>query len=471
MGKNKNAAPKKTAAAPKVEEPKVEEQTGAKVEQPQNVTIEDMLNNMTAEERKLYERGLDPNRRVDLERIAHERFFMDPNAAKNTGMSQEFIDKINKVTAAMQVSSIICEVVLSKNPHALLLPQELVDAVKLVGAEMGVSLKQNLLPAPNAEGKIEVPSTAIVVDAKTKKAVKDEAKVVEEKPELNPEKIKDEKELREAAIYVLADTKTNVKPYNRINAIIDLYYSWLYFQAADDAAKEELKKRNRADLLEELTTIVGPCPFSMHGISSLLYNETSKTKSPIPAFCLLRNNTMDAKGHPTIDDHVVADFVKVLVKWNAASRIADTEESIAVCKQNIETLSKNKKQNKTAIEGEEKKIENHKLVIDSINETVTYVTSPSDHPAAVFMEAYNDKAHDDFKLTHRLAQQLFHTYYPGVDIKEVETECMMHNAQQYIGVVTNFFRDPLSQFIDYKESNIVELKMKEAPKEEDSKKE
>lgn len=462
MGKNKTAAPKKTASAPKVEEPKVEEQTGADVNAQ---GIETFLKDMSKEEQEKYYQGLDPNHRMDLIKVMHETFRADPMASTHTGFSAEAVTKINKINAAMQVGALICEIGIAKNPFTMLMPPAMVENIKLIGAEMGVSLKTNLLPAPNKDGVIEVPSTAVVVDQKTKKEVKEETKIVEEKPELNPDKIADEDGLRKAAIYVLADTKTNVKPYSRINAVIDLYYSWLYFQAADEDAKNKLKERSRIDLFEELTKIIGPCPFSMHGISNLLFNETSKTKSPIPAFCMLRNNSMDTKGYPTIDDQTVADFVKVLIKWNAASKIADTNESIEVCKANIEALSKNKKQNKTAIENEEKKIENHKLVIESINETVNYVTNASGNTADVFMEAYDNKDHDDYKLTHRLAQQLFHTYYPGVDIKDVDKDCMMHNAQQYIGVVTNFFRDSLSQLIDYKESNIVELKMKETNEE------
>lgn len=462
MGKNKNAAPKAAAPAPKVEIPNSTEQKGATEKKAQTVENEnEFLMSMTEEQREQYLQGLDPNHRMDLIKVMHETFRTDPMAPSHTGFSAEAVANINKINAAMQVGALICEIGIAKNPFTMLMPPAMVENIKLIGAEMGVSLKTNLLPAPNKDGNIEVPSAAIVIDPKTKKAAKEEMKVIEEKPELNPQKIKNEEELKKAAIYVLADTKTNARPYNRINAAIDLYYSWLYFQAADDAAKEELKKQSKVVLFDKLTKIIGPCPFSMEGMSKILFNETSKTKSPIPAFCMLRNNSMDSNGNPTIEDNLVAGFVKILIRWNAEGRIAETKESIAVCKDNIEVLSKNKKQNKVAIEKEEQKIKDYEAVIDSYNETVTYVMEPSSHLADVLPEAYDDTKHDDFKAVRRMVQQLFGTYYPGIDLKTVDKECVKHNGQQYIGVVLNFFRDPGSQFQNYTESNIVELKMQE----------
>lgn len=345
--------------------------------------------------------------------------------------------------------------------------------MKLVGSELGVSLKTLALPAPDKNGNIVVPSTAITVEKETKKAIEAEAKIVNKLPELNPEKIKDEAELREAAIYILAETKTNPKPNVRLNAAIDLYYSWLYFQAADEAAKEAVKNTSRVELLENLTKIVGKCPFSMEGMARVLFNETSKTKSPIPAFCMFRNVSFDLNGKPTMEDATIADFVKVLIKWVGESHIEAAKESIETHKSNIELLSKNKKQNAKAIESEQQKIKDDELLIESYNETIGYVTNPSLDLADNFMDAYDNKDHEDYKNARRMAQQLFKSYYPNLDVKDVDDECFRHNAQQYIGVVTCFFRDSLSQSINYKEANIVELKMKEKeekPKEEGSKK-
>ena len=314
-----------------------------------------------------------------------------------------------------------------------------------------------------------------------KAAAKEEVKIMNELPELDPRNIKDEEGLRKAAIYVLADTKTNVRPYNRINAAIELYYSWLYFRAADDKAKEQLKDIPKVVLLRKLVNIIGTCPFSMSGISKILFTTTSRTKTPISAFCLLRNNSLDAAtGHPTIDDKDIADITRILVEWHAKSLIERDKESIETCNDNIKVLSKNKKQNKAAIEKEEEKIKAYKAAIDSYVETIEYVSSPDGHYAEVFDEAYFDIKHEDFKTVRRLASEIVKSYYGAqVDIKTVEPESLKANMKQYIGVILNFFRDPVSQLVGYSESSIEELKFKpaepetkeEKPSEEEKKEE
>ena len=471
MSKEKKTAPKKGEDAPNVT-----------VDASGGNAIEGLdMSKLTPEQIKAYRNGLDPNHYVDLLKMSHETFRMDPEAEKHTGLSREMIDEINKINAAMQVSAIVCEVVISKNPHSMLLPQKLVDAMKLVGNELGVSLKTNLLPAPDKEGNIEVPAEAITIDKEVKAAAKEEVKIMNELPELDPRNIKDEEGLRKAAIYVLADTKTNVRPYNRINAAIELYYSWLYFRAADDKAKEQLKDIPKVVLLRKLVNIIGTCPFSMSGISKILFTTTSRTKTPISAFCLLRNNSLDAAtGHPTIDDKDIADITRILVEWHAKSLIERDKESIETCNDNIKVLSKNKKQNKAAIEKEEEKIKAYKAAIDSYVETIEYVSSPDGHYAEVFDEAYFDIKHEDFKTVRRLASEIVKSYYGAqVDIKTVEPESLKANMKQYIGVILNFFRDPVSQLVGYSESSIEELKFKpaepetkeEKPSEEEKKEE
>jgi hypothetical protein len=424
---------------------------------------------MSPEEIEKYPKGLDPNHLVDLLKIQHETFRLDPDAEKHTGMPKKVIDEVNKINAAMQVSAIVCEVVLAKNPHTLILPAQLVDSMKLVANELGVTLKENLLPAPKADGTVELPSEAIVVNKETKQAVKEEAKIINELPELNPQLIKDEEGLRKAAIYVLADTKTNVRPYNRITAAIDLYYSWLYFRAADEAAKEQLKEIPKVDLFRRLVKVLGTCPFSMEGISKILFTTTSRTKTPISAFCMLRNNSLDAAtGRPTVDDHDIADIVRILVEWHAKSLIARDKESIETCNDNIKVLSKNKKQNKAAIDKENDKIAAYREAIESYKDVVEIVSSPDGHFAEVFDEAYVDPKHEDFKTVRRLASEILKTYYGSdIDIKSVEMDSLKRAMKQYIGVILNMFREPGSQLIGYSEADIEELKFKkEEPAEE-----
>ena len=457
MAKEKKM-PKSGAEAPKVEEPK-KDVTKAEI-----MDFTKLLESMSPEQAQAHVTGLDPNRRMDLIRVMHETFRMDKMAAVHTGFTPEAVNVINKLNAAMQVGAVICEIVIAQNPFTMLMPPQMVENMKQLSSEMGFKLNMNLLPSPNKDGNIEVPSTAISVDNDTKKSVKEEEKVMNEKPELDPAKINDEEGLKKAVIYTLADTRTNVRPYDRINAAIDMYYSWLYFHASDEAAKAKLKDTPRAILFKELTEAMGSCPFSISGISKILYNTVAETKSPVSAFCLLRNNSLEkATGRPTIEDSVVADFVKVLVTWHAKSRIESENESIAICKQNIETLSKNKKQNKAAIEKEQQKIKDYEAAISCHKEVIEFVNNPSSDLADVLPEAYDNKDHENYKTVRRLVHNIFSTYYNGIDVKTVEPECLKRNMQQYVGVILNFFRDSAESFKNYNESNITELVFKEEP--------
>lgn len=457
-----------------------------KVEQKVNnskVTSEQMenLTNMSPEQMAAHVVGLDPNHRMDLITVMHETFRKDPMAATHTGMPQETVNSINRINAVMQVAALTCEITLAKNPFTMLLPKNTVDNIVALSGEVGIHLDTKALPAPDANGNIEVLSTAITVSKETKASIEKENAIAEEIPETDGSKVTTEEGVRKGGIYILASTKEDARPYARILSLIKFYRDYLYFRAGDDeAAKKKVSDASNEELFRDVVKIIGPCPFSMHGISNLLYTATATTKSPVSAFCMFRNSTLDkTTGHPTIDDSAVASMVKVLVTWNADSKITADEESIAVCEANIKALSKNKKQNAKAIEKENAKIETYKSCIESYKEVSSFVTNPSTAIADIMPEAYDNREHEEYKNVHRVASEIMKTYYRGITPKQVEHDSLIHNMQQYAGVIINMFRDPLQQNIAYKESNITELivtnesteeKVEEPAKEEGSKK-
>lgn len=457
-----------------------------KVEQKVNnskVTSEQMenLTDMSPEQMEAYVTGLDPNHRMDLITVMHETFRKDPMAANHTGMSQETVNSINKINAIMQVATLACECTLAKNPFTALIPKAMIEKIIAVGGEVGVHLDTKALPAPDANGNVELPSTAITVSKETKSSIEKENAIVEEIPETDGSKVTTEEGVRKGGIYILASTKEDARPYARILSLIKFYRDYLYFRAGDDeAAKKKVSDASNEELFRDVVKIIGPCPFSMHGISNLLYTATATTKSPVSAFCMFRNSTLNTTtGRPTIDDSAVASMVKILVTWNADSKIAADEESIAVCEANIKALSKNKKQNAKAIEKENEKIKTYKSCIESYKEVSSFVTDPSTAIADILPEVYDNREHEEYKNVHRVASEIMKTYYRGITPKQVEHDSLIHNMQQYAGVIINMFRDPLQQNIAYKESNITELivtnepteeKVEEPTKEEGSKK-
>ena len=412
---------------------------------------------------------------MDLIRVMHETFRVDPKAAAHTGFSQEAVNKINKINAAMQIGVLITEVTTSKNEFTMLMPPAMVETIKEIGAEVGVMLDTKLLPAPDEEGNIKVPSKAVVVNKETKKAAAEEAAVIEELPEFDPSKINSDEALRKALIYTLADTKTNVRPYDRLNAAIDLFKSYLYFHESDEKKKEEISKAERANLLHDMIVKVGSCPFSINRFAKILYNSVATTKTPIEAFCMFRNASVIKgeglkAGYPDIDDTTVALFVKNVVTWTAESQIEEVKLCIEGVKQGIEILKKNKKQNKTAIEKEEAKIKDYEATIEAHKDVIALVSSPSSDIADTFKEAFVNKEHEGFKNARRTCSNILKTYFPQIEsYKEIKEESLLHNIQQYIGVIINFFRGPGEQLPTYKEAYITDFEMKEKESEEEKK--
>ena len=71
------------------------------------------------ESAKMHPEGLDPNHQVDLMKMMHETFRMDPNAAERYHMSPESVAKINELTAIGQMVIFANEVEYGRNPFAI----------------------------------------------------------------------------------------------------------------------------------------------------------------------------------------------------------------------------------------------------------------------------------------------------------------------------------------------------------------
>ena len=63
--------------------------------------------------------GMDPNRQVDLMKMMHETFRIDPDAAAKYGMVPDAVDKINRITAIGQVALLANEIAFAQNPFAI----------------------------------------------------------------------------------------------------------------------------------------------------------------------------------------------------------------------------------------------------------------------------------------------------------------------------------------------------------------
>ena len=191
--KTKGTSAPKAPAAPKVEEKKESRINVIDISSFTEITKQNSAN------------GLSPDRQVDLLKMMHETFRTDPHASAKYNMSNEAIEKINRISAIGQIAVLANEVTLSNNPFAIRMRVSTLEEIKEIAPMVGVNIVENLLPAPDAEGNVEVPSTAIEVSKETKEQIKKENEVQnKEEKSFDPTKIKTKDELKEALLFYLS---------------------------------------------------------------------------------------------------------------------------------------------------------------------------------------------------------------------------------------------------------------------------
>lgn len=476
MGKNKQAAKsaaEQAAAQQAAPKNKANKQETANKPQISVIQLGDL--DKLAQQRALS--GLDPNHTVDLLKMMHETYRLDPAAATKLNVSQESVDKINRITAIGQVAILTNEIMVAQTPFAVAMRVTQLEAIKEVAPLLGVTIDTKALPAPKEDGTVELPSNAVKVSKEAEKKVKEEQAAATEKVELDPTKIEKEEDLKKSLLSILVKGNGSENLYDKIATAINFYEAYLGIQAGKaedpDAARKALKDKSRVDLLSEISHLLGKCTFTIGGIAKFMYENTERTQNPVVAFCTLRDASLNKKtGMPQIEDQLVADIVKVLICWYADTEITITKESIANMEKDLELLKKDEKKNAKGIESGKKVIENAKNHIADVEKVVTYVNMPSREIIDNFPANYTDNKAEGFKLARMIGSKIMKSYYGDVAVSSVKMESLVYNLQQYMGVITNMFLPPLNRIMDYSEANIGELeKAEEAPTTEESKNE
>ena len=457
-------------AAPQVEAPKVETKKEEMVEESKVEEVQTPANPMsefTEEVKKATARGLDPNRVVDLLNLSHS-YFHDPDAAATRyGIKREVAETMDHCTAIGVMTMFAQEVALADTPWSRTMRPAVLENMAEVAKEIGVTINLKSLPAPDKNGNVTITQENVKVSAETKKKLKEEKELLEEQPELDVNKIENKMQLRKSLLIFLSERKDYL---NNIQKAISLYAAYLEKEKADAT-----KGMSRIQLLHSLIELVGEAPIVMNGIGSFLYTVTATTKSPVSAFCHLKNTVTDrTTGNCEYDNQFIADVVRELVIWKANIYRAEKEKSIEAVKKNIEVLKKDSKKNEKAIKDQEERLEILKDGFRVFDATISCVTEPSADPIESFLEKRVEKDQVAMKMFRSLSESL----YRGTDLKGVKMDSLLANMKMQAGVITNMFRDPHMQFVNYKESEIPELQFmkegeaeepKEAPKEEPKK--
>lgn len=416
--------------------------------------------------------GLDPNHTVDLLKMMHETYRLDPKAAEHIGIAQETVDKINRITAIGQVAVLTNEVALAQTPFAIAMRISQLEAIKEVAPMLGVDIDTKALPAPDANGVVNLPSSAVKISKEAKEAAAEERAAANKKVINDPTKIETEEQLKESLLNILVKGNGSENFYDKVKTAINFYEAYLAIQANKSEDKEiklaALKEKSQCDFLTDISNLLGKCPFSIGGMAKFMYEQTERTKNPVVAFCTFRNASLNkTNGMPQIDDATVADIVKVLIRWYANSEIQETNNRIAGFNKDLEALKKNAKENAKAIEQGNQKIKAATEHIAHVEEVVAYAYTPSRDIIDTFAEDYADSAREGYKFARMIGSKIAETYYPGVKPKEIDQENLTHNLTQYMGVIFNFFLPAMQQLVDFSEANITELKKaEEKPAEE-----
>ena len=398
--------------------------------------------------------GLDANHQVDLLNGLKTFFHDDPNAKTRFGVA--VVEKIDGITAIGFVTVLVNEIVSAKTPFAVKMSSAQLGAITEVAPMLGIQIDAKLLPAPNADGTVQVPSNAVVVSKETAKKVKKEKAVVDEKPTTDPSKVANNEQLKKSLIFILGDTSASARPYDRMIRATEFLRSVRSLEAskladADESKTKlaEIKAKSVSDLLEDMRLLVGECPFSTVGLAHYVYNQAVDTMNPVSPFIILYRSSRNKTTNVGLEDSTVAAIVKVLVNWNVDERLKEYEAAYA----RKEKLFKNDEKGlKNALEPVQKNIDYCK----SIKECIC-------HPNFDGVESLIDdfKGEDTKKKSKAtfIVRNIIELWMPDVKFDELESnekkDEILENVKKRAGVIVNAFLDPLEQNIAYKEFSAV----------------
>lgn len=422
--------------------------------------------------------SMDRNRQVDLLKMAHERFFLDENAAEHTGFPQGTIDKLNHINA-LGIAVCVCnEVKYGTSDFAVVIRKSALPELSEALKEIGVSFDETkLLPSTEDAEAVEVPANAVTVSEETaEKLEKDaEARAATAGKVFDPTKIKDEEELKKALSGFLAMNRDS-KLMDSIMQCVNFYKAYRSIEAkraiesAEKTLKETKDKQYKAnaekslasaksnlehingmsfhDVFREVVNLTGRVGTLTYGIGAHLFNVTATSGSPVSAFCELRDHSTNKEtGVCKYTDNQIADAVRCLVLISAD-----------------EVRSKGT----TMIEEENKLPEKDRVKahIDTANKNIAFADKTTAAVLAApgeFVENLKKNFLDGNSFAKKTVISIKRAYYRDVApemMAKVKPDSMLDNATQYAGIISNLFRNPSDPLVGYAKENISDLAFK-----------
>ena len=447
--KKENRTPKTPGKAPEVKtenKPKVE--TEEKVEDAQVIQAAAMNPGKILSNK--HRGGLSPDATVQALDLAHRVFVEEKDP--DLQFPKETAIKVNKIVAIGILCTLADHGANGDDSFATVLNTQAYPGLAAAAEDLGFKIPDiKALPAGKDEGTIVLPADKVNVPAETKKKLQEEKKIREaEKPELDPEKITSEEDLKKALEYMFITQSGRRLTGTLIDGInfmkkFRLHESSLAENA--DEAKAKFENYNSGDWLDDLFSYVQPSVF-FTGIGRGMANVTMVEKNPIHAFIIFRDAIKDKEtGNPVLSDQELAYCVKSIIKW--------------YCNTNIES-------NKKAIEAFDAKknakdIEACNVRIADLENIIGFITNPSDEVVASLLDNIGSKFNSDGStLTPECAHAntIFNTVCKSYYNKALSTcdyKNLDVNVQQYAGCIINLFREAGTDIKTYSMSNISDL--------------
>ena len=422
--------------------------------------------------------SMDRNHQVDLLKMAHERYFLDENAAEHTGFPQGTIDKLNHINA-LGIAVCVCnEVKYGTSDFAVAIRKaalpELAEALK----EIGVSFDETkLLPSSDDAEAVEVTAAAVTVSEETAENLdKDSAaRAATAGKVFDPTKIKDEEELKKALSGFLAMNRDS-KLMDSIMQCVNFYKAYRAIEAkraiesAEKTLKETKDKKYKAnaeaalataknnlehinnmsfhDVFREVVNFTGRVGTLTYGIGAHLFNVTASSGSPVSAFCELRDHATNKEtGVCKYTDDQIADAVKCLVIIGA-DEVRSNGETMLEAENKLPEKDRVKSHIETA----------NKNIAFADKATAAVLAAPGS-----FVESLKQNFLDGNNFAKKTVISIKRAYYRDVApemMAKVKPDSMLDNATQYAGIISNLFRNPSDPLVGYAKENIIDLAFK-----------
>lgn len=420
--KNKAAAPaakkEEKKAAPKVQAPAVKKEESktpaVKVE-----AFDPKLNSM---------KGMSQDAKVTYIDVIQRHYFDKP-PVEGVTYTPEFKVGMNRIFDAFVLDIAISEVSNKDTVFAFLMDRipDSYEAFKAVAKDMNIPLPA--LESIKKDGdKLLISIAPENIPTHVKEEAKKEAKLIEDKPELDVNNIvgKDNEDdlLKKALAYTAALHEGSL--FQRILNVIDLYKKFSYAKYEKDEKKiAEFNDYTMGMWLDATFEKISPT-ILVKSIGRGMCGVTAAEKSPVHAFCILKNAASSVRDKETIpSDEDLAVMAKSIVKW-----IADTEIK--------------------ALEG--KKDKEAKASIEMYKSALEIMADPSFD----IIDNLIENIAKGEEVANKIRKAVMIAYYPTTPNKKTYKN-LYQNIKEYAGVITNYFRDPLSKNIAYSIANITEL--------------